>query len=528
MRKMTARLFRRFNLVPQGLRAKVVWTFTLMSAIPLFMLICVAAWFALPRVRAFYQLDRWFPLIANPAESTWWLLAILALTVCVSLLGGIYLMVKLIAPVIRISRQAKHLAEDPYDTALPMDHDDELGDITTSLNRLTEKIRDSMNELKQFGERTNQINVEINKRMLVLSGLFQIGELLGGGAPLETVLDLVVEKLAVLEDGGFSFLCLQPFDDLSLKLRRAAHLDVDRFDEGLFNAPQTLIDHQHPPSKEMGPLWGQLGRPNLILQPIIVRNRRIGLLGVGNYHERYVWTDEWAEVVGAFMKQTSMAIDNEQLLRKTNTLAVRDELTGVYNERYIRQRLVEEIKRAVMHQRPCALALFRIRSFLDYRQRHGEPEGERALKKVARLIQESVSEIDRVGRVRSNEMAVVLPERNKRQTLELVEQICQRVAFAFVNEQSPHDRLTLVSGTAENPLDGVTADDLTDRATERLERADVEGHAPSPRTTEAASARSGEKDTSIPKRSSRSHPAKGEVGRGSPRDGVVAQGGLVG
>lgn len=464
MPKSWLEAFRALGLTPGGVRSKLLWGFMLMSAVPLVMLILVASWFAFPVVREFYHLERWFPMIEQPTSSTWWLIGVIALTAVVAFLGSIYLTMKLIEPVIQISHEAKELAEGHLDHELPVNRDDELGELTTSLNRLTSRIRDNMTELKQFGERTKQINVEIHKRVVMLSSLFQVGELISGGTELDVVLDLVVEKLGLLEDGCFSFLCLQPVEDLPLTLRRARGLETSQLTGMIVGSSQTLIDAGHPVDEDMRKTWEEFGKPNLIIHPILLRNRRIGLLGLGNHLPAYQWSAEWVDMAGVFAKQTSIAIENDLLLRKTKTLSVRDELTGVYNEAYLRQRLSEEIKRAVMYQRPCALIMFVINELSDFRQRRGAPEAERVLKRVAHLIQESVTEIDRVSRFNGNELVVLLPERNKREALEIAEQIRHRIAFAFADAPTPQDRLSVTSGVAENPLDGVTEEELVEKA----------------------------------------------------------------
>jgi len=446
-----------------------------MSAVPLVMLLLIAAWFAFPDVRAFYQLERWFPLIATPTSTTWWLIGIIALTVFISLLGGVYLTIKIIEPVIQISHEATQLAKGEVGKELPVSRADELGDLTSALNQLTGRIRENMLELKQFGERTTQINLEIQKRVVMLSGLLQIGELISSGAELDVVLDLVVEKAALLDDQGFSFMGLQPIEELPITLHRAHGVDLKSVGSLWVDSAQAVIDAKNLPTPKLLSPWEQLDRPNLIVQPLLVRSRPVGVLGIGNRRHSYAWSPELIDLAAVFATQTSIALENEVLLRKTKALAIRDELTGVYNETYIRQRLAEELKRAVMYQRPCAFAMFAIQDFLRFRQAHGEPEAERALKKAARLIQESVTEIDRVGRFNSNELVVILPERNKRQALEIAEEIRRRVAFAFADAPNPQDRLILVGGVAENPIDGVTAEELIEKAASTIHGAALVG-----------------------------------------------------
>ena len=459
---MVNRFLYRFRLLPHGLQAKLTWAFILMSCVPIGMLLLIAAWYAFPYTREV------FPVLANfmvdpkvdPTTATWWLWAVIALTIIVATLGSVYLTIKVVEPVLRMSQEATRLAEDPTTEGQVGEQEDEFGDLAKALNSLTGRIRDNMLELKTAETRTKQINIEIQKRMVILSSLLQIGELIGSGKDLDTVLDLIVTRLGTVEDHGFSFLCLQPHDGIQAALRRAHQIDVKRITQSVAVTSSVIIDAEHPPTDTDRALWEALGRPNLVIQPVLVRQRILGLLAVGNHEPHYTFSPEMIDLTSVFVKQGAIALENELLLRKNKALSTRDEVTGLYNETYIRQRLDEEIRRAIAYQRPCALLAFTIDGFDAYRQRQEPAESDRALKKVGRVIQDAVTEIDRVGRFASNEFVVVLPERNKRQAIDVAEEIRRRVEFAFSSSVDNEERLTVSGSVAENPLDGVTAEDL--------------------------------------------------------------------
>ncbi|MBI3323995.1 MAG: diguanylate cyclase [Candidatus Omnitrophica bacterium] len=452
-------------LAPRGIRSNVLCAFLLMSVVPLTMLLLTAAWFAFPTVREFYHLERWFPVISSPGQSTWWLIGLLSLTILISLLGSLYLATKIIEPVIRISQSACRLAEGGVAQTLPIERYDELGELTSALNQVTTRVRTNMAELKQLSERTTQINLEIRRQVVTLSGLLQIGELISKGGELEMILDLIVERLAMLDTHGFSFLCLQPIHECPMALRRTSGIDIGELKSIAFDSARIVIDANNPPTPMMTGMWEHVNRPNLLLQPVLIHNRPLGVLGVGNRHPHYCWPSEIIELLAIFGKQTSIAVEGELLLRKAKALSIHDELTGVYNEPYIWQRLAEEIKRAALYQRPCAVAVFAIGELAAFRRSHGEAEAQQALKRLTRLLQESVTEIDRIGRFKGNELVVILPERNKRQALVIAQEIRQRAAALFAGAAEPQDRLTLLGGVAENPLDGVTPEALIHAAT---------------------------------------------------------------
>ena len=98
-----------------------------------------------------------------------------------------------------------------------------------------------------------------------------------------------------------------------------------------------------------------------------------------------------------------------------------------------------------------------------------------AIKKIAVLVQDSVTEFDRVGRTWDDEFSVILPERNKRQAQEVAEDIRKKIEFVYSEEQDQDKRLTFSAGIAENPLDGIEAEQLILKAKELLGKAKAQG-----------------------------------------------------
>jgi diguanylate cyclase (GGDEF)-like protein len=180
-------------------------------------------------------------------------------------------------------------------------------------------------------------------------------------------------------------------------------------------------------------------------------------------------------MIDIFVKQVSIAVEDGFLHVKVEKLEIKDPLTGLYNERYIQSRLDEEIKRAILYQRPCAFILFNIDDFRKFHTLFGELATEAALKKMAVVFEEMASEIDRVGRIGDNEFAYVLPEKNKRQAAELAEEIRKKVEFVFAEDEDVRKHITVSAGVSENPIDGVTAQDLMGRARQLLSEAKAHG-----------------------------------------------------
>ncbi|MFA6384228.1 MAG: GGDEF domain-containing protein, partial [Candidatus Omnitrophota bacterium] len=169
-----------------------------------------------------------------------------------------------------------------------------------------------------------------------------------------------------------------------------------------------------------------------------------------------------------FAKQAIIAMGNERLLRKVEKLEIKDNLTGLYNQAYILSHLREEIKRAVMFQRPCAFMLISIDRFDTLLAAVGSEQVNEIIKMIASLIRDSVREVDRVARYEKNSFAVVLPEKNKREMQKMSVMIKESIESKFVSNLDLRKSLTVSIGTSENPLDGASAEELIKSAQKML------------------------------------------------------------
>ena len=110
------------------------------------------------------------------------------------------------------------------------------------------------------------------------------------------------------------------------------------------------------------------------------------------------------------------------------TLAVRDELTGLFNRREMDRLLKEEMTRAQRHQRPLSLVMVDIDHFKGVNDTHGHQVGDKAIREVARLVLECVRTLDRAARYGGEELVVILPETSDSDAAIVAERIRMRVA----------------------------------------------------------------------------------------------------
>ncbi len=457
-----ANFFKNLSLTPQKLRYKLGIAFFLMSLIPLFVCMFFILAYIYPETRYPFTID------STPT------FIIIGITLFITLLG-FRLLREMLDPVVAISQKAKQVADGKMDAAFDIVREDEIGDLNDSLRQMTSRIKETINELRSYGDKTREINIEIHKKVLVLSNLLQIGNLISGGTPLEEIIEIVVEKLSQFDITASCFIYLLESEG-ALSLSSAKNIDSELlppkviFGNALLgkvasSGEALIVDEKTGRGLEIKELKYTIGLKNFTIFPLTSRGRVIGLLGTGNETEGFFYRVEDLETIKVFVKQVSIAIENDLLSKRAKELQLKDELTKLYNEKFTRQRLEEEIKRAVRYQRPCSLVLIDVDDF----QQVDALLQEELLKSVAKELERFITEVDRAARFDRDLFALVIPERNKKEATQLAESIRRGIEEQYGQGRGFRGRkITVSAGVSENPIDGATAEELIRKAKDAL------------------------------------------------------------
>lgn len=456
MTKEARMVKRNMSLFSQRLNYRLKIAFYLMSVLPLLVCIYLVSQYIVPNF-GINKLD---------------ILVFLTVSI-IMVISGFFIMKEIFRRIINISSEAKRIASGDLFREVEETCEDEIGDLGKVLNHLTNRIRSNMDELKGYGEKTTEINVDIQKQVMTLSILLQISSLISQGNKLEEIFKFVVEKLRFLtaDDTAFLFVYDENKETLLMKVFNSADPEglsdlklgyYDEFITRLLKAKKVLIlDKNHPVSANIKELVNtKLKVKNMLAALVLFKDRPLALLGIGNSKEDFSYSNISIELLDIMAKQVAIAFENDILVDQVGKLEVKDALTGLYNEKFIRSFLEEEIKRAITYHRPCAFILVSVDGFQEYRQKFGALETEAVLKNVASLIKDSIVDVDRLARFEEDRFAIALPESNKRRALEVAEEIRKKIEANFIKDKDTNKRITVSCGVSENPLDGDTAEML--------------------------------------------------------------------
>ncbi|MDO8489231.1 MAG: diguanylate cyclase [Candidatus Omnitrophota bacterium] len=461
----------RFSLGSRTIKQKLMVAFQLMSILPLLVCAYLVSNYILPKIG--FKLD---------------IIVSLVISVFVALIG-LLVIKEIFDRLLTVATEAKVIASGDISRRLEVQSDDEVGELGNVLNQLTKRIRGNMDELKAYSEKTSEINLEIQKKIFILSNLLQVSSLISQGDKFDDILKIAVEKSRLLANSETAFLLLKGENkEEFFYVKTADGSGVDYLmtvnvgvKEGLYNKvfnqnKLLILDKQNLLEETLAAdFFAKFQVKNCLSMPIFLRGKVKGTLGIANSRDNFLYSKDDIELLDIFSKQIAIAIENDILAHRIEKMETKDILTGLYNLNFITSRLQEEIRRAIVYQRPCAFIIFDIDNFKNYREKFGLISAEVALKKIAILVNGCITEVDRVGRTGDDEFSLILPERNKRQAQEVAEEIRKKIQVAFSLDQDSSKSITLSGGVAENPLDGVVAEQLINKAKELLKRAKTDG-----------------------------------------------------
>src|SRR3989454_1983333 len=169
--------------------------------------------------------------------------------------------------------------------------------------------------------------------------------------------------------------------------------------------------------------------------------------------------------VRILLEPAAVALDNAILLKRAEALSVTDDLTGLFNSRYLNLVLRRETKRASRNGRPLSLLFIDLDGFKGVNDTHGHLFGSRALVEAAAVIRGSARETDVVARFGGDEFALVLPDTGGEGAFAVGERIRDRIAdHKFLAGDGLDIHLTASVGVATLPDVAASAEELVQAA----------------------------------------------------------------
>lgn len=201
--------------------------------------------------------------------------------------------------------------------------------------------------------------------------------------------------------------------------------------------------------------------------PLKLDTRVIGVINVSDKLTGEVFSEEDLHLLLSFANYASIALERGayySMSEELKMLSMTDPLTGLFNRRYFRERLFEEVERVKRHDECFSTFLIDIDNFKSFNDRYGHIVGDEILKGVARSIRDAVRSMDVVARYGGEEFAVILPHTDKKDSTIIAERIRKAVEEYRPRTESFKEWPTISIGVAEFPQDASNIDELIHKA----------------------------------------------------------------
>ncbi len=372
----------------------------------------------------------------------------LGLSVVLACLVGIVATVVVHRPVRRLIAATRRIGAGDLATRVPVAGRGEVAELAAAFNTMASRLAGSLEAIRQQGSELFVLYSIVDRvsRTVVLAELEPV------------VLETVAEVLGAT---------------------RVALVSSNR-------TPGELEIHERLPDGRLARCPASAGAPASTVPAGVLDRWRAGALEGVQFHERdgvttlalglggvstgllVVWPSaarpvgcEDVRLLRALRDHVSVAFENARLY----TLAITDDLTGLYSQRHFRRSLEEAVGRCRRYGEPVSLLMLDVDHFKAVNDAYGHPAGDRALREVARRLRRCLREVDLPCRYGGEEFAVILPHTDVAGALHVAE----RVRAAVEDEplalaRGVARRITVSIGVAACPRDGVTAQGLVDAA----------------------------------------------------------------
>jgi diguanylate cyclase (GGDEF)-like protein/PAS domain S-box-containing protein len=213
--------------------------------------------------------------------------------------------------------------------------------------------------------------------------------------------------------------------------------------------------------------FSQPPRGPYICGPLVVQGETRGLLHLG-LGEGCTINDDLRQTVQSFGDVVKLSLANLNMRESLGQLALRDQLTGLFNRRYLVETLPREVRRAQRSGSAMTVAMLDIDFFKRFNDAHGHDAGDLVLSALGLILHESLRAGDIACRYGGEEFLVVLPDCELAAARARLTQICLQLkgkVLTFRGEKLPTVTVSVgLASLSETLPDGESLITAADKA----------------------------------------------------------------
>lgn len=313
-----------------------------------------------------------------------------------------------------------------------------------------------------------------------LEALFDIGLTASRTLDIKELLENVLVKVLNVTglDAGAIFL----FDQQTKKVTLRAYQGVSKvllkkaermkFNEGFTglvarSGKPIIVQDADLDSRVMKIGIGSEDIHSFAVVPVLSKEQMRGVMIIGS-HTTQQFSQSTTRLLDTITMQIGMAVDNAQLYERALHLAFTDNLTGLYNRRYLLDQLDRELARASRNESSVSLVMMDLDGLKAINDRFGHNDGDVVLKKVGRILKLNSRASDVAARWGGDEFVLLAPDTESKRAYVIGERIRAQVERCRPKLCGQEIVISISAGIASYPAHSSRVTELIKRADEAM------------------------------------------------------------
>lgn len=431
-------------------------------------------------------------LEAARARSNWWTrVAEVMLAVTGALFVAVLYFVlrrRVAMPLLRMAGAVNRLAKQDYTVEVPIDRrGDEIGEMNEAIEIFRTNLieRERLDAERRTDQHRKDLILQMMHRVQACQNQEEMTDVVVRFAP--QIFPGLAGGLYILKEGNMSLMRVGAWLDpkqsaayfpaaecWGMRRGRSHHSSVNGAD-----VPCQHLDHLEA----------------TLCVPLTAQGDMIGLLYLEEQGEEILGLTGPRLYLELIAENVGLAIANLQLREKLTTLAVHDPLTGLFNRRFLDERLQQHVREE--SGQPLVCLMIDIDYFKRFNDQFGHDAGDLVMRFVGQTLRETCSSVGSAFRFGGEEFTVLLPSLDEGDGVALADTLREKVSSAALSHAGQLLGAISVSvGVAAFPAGG-SVETLITRADAALLEAKAKGR---DRTIAASGIKSSRNSVSPPSR----------------------------
>ncbi|OGW61026.1 MAG: hypothetical protein A2Y48_08130 [Nitrospirae bacterium RIFCSPLOW2_12_42_9] len=191
---------------------------------------------------------------------------------------------------------------------------------------------------------------------------------------------------------------------------------------------------------------------SILCVPIINKKKTIGVLETINKKDNTPFHKRDMELMSKLADQAAIAIERSNLYQKMANLAITDDLTKLFNLRYLYRVLDLEVKRSKRYNSIFSVIFLDLDCFKLVNDKYGHLHGSKTLVEVASILVRALREVDIISRYGGDEFVIVLPHTPVEKAIRIAERLQRDINHHhFLKDEGLALKVTASFGVAGFP-----------------------------------------------------------------------------